>query len=168
MYRTIQDPASQRLTWYKPPLTVLVIKKVRDAQVIQPFLQLIHWLILEKRMVVFVEASALQERLVTNHTLYPSIKVFSYKNILLFIIKIFFFSKYILRIVWTCRTSLILNPNCDQVNLITISSSCELFSFIVFYHICFFQLHFHYKLLTLFEILAVNYDKSKIFKLIFF
>lgn len=43
--RTIQDPASQRLTWYKPPLTVLVIKKVRDVSVLQPFVQLVNWLI---------------------------------------------------------------------------------------------------------------------------
>jgi hypothetical protein len=43
--RTIQDPASQRLTWYKPPLTVLVIKKVRDVSVLQPFVQLVRWLI---------------------------------------------------------------------------------------------------------------------------
>ena len=56
-YRTIQDPASQRLTWYKPPLTVLVIKKVRDAAVISPFIQLVQWLINEKRMVVFVESA---------------------------------------------------------------------------------------------------------------
>ncbi|ERL95985.1 hypothetical protein D910_00744, partial [Dendroctonus ponderosae] len=44
-YRTIQDPASQRLTWYKPPLTVLVIKKVRDATVYSPFVKLVQWLI---------------------------------------------------------------------------------------------------------------------------
>ena len=55
--RTIQDPASQRLTWYKPPLTVLVIKKVRDAAVIPPFIQLVKWFINEKRMVVFVESA---------------------------------------------------------------------------------------------------------------
>ena len=47
-HRTIQDPASQRLTWYKPPLTVLVIKKVRDAAVIPPFFQLVQWFINEK------------------------------------------------------------------------------------------------------------------------
>lgn len=56
-FRTIQDPASQRLTWYKPPLTVLVIKKVRDAAVISPFIQLVQWFIHEKRMVVFVESA---------------------------------------------------------------------------------------------------------------
>lgn len=43
--RQIQDPASQRLTWYKPPLAVLVIKKVRDQLVLPPFVQLVEWLI---------------------------------------------------------------------------------------------------------------------------
>ncbi|XP_043598728.1 NAD kinase-like isoform X1 [Bombus pyrosoma] len=61
MIMTIQDPASQRLTWYKPPLTVLVIKKVRDNSVLPPFVQLVTWLIEEKRMVVFVEASVLED-----------------------------------------------------------------------------------------------------------
>ena len=42
-FRTIQDPASQRLTWYKPPLTVLIIKKIHDAAVISPFIQLVSW-----------------------------------------------------------------------------------------------------------------------------
>lgn len=45
IYRQIQDPASQRLTWYKPPLAVLVIKKVRDQLVLPPFIQLVEWLI---------------------------------------------------------------------------------------------------------------------------
>lgn len=45
LYRTIQDPASQRLTWYKPPLTVLVIKKIRDPSVLPPFVQMVTWLI---------------------------------------------------------------------------------------------------------------------------
>merc|ERR1712242_128574 len=58
---TIQDPASQRLTWYKPPLTVLVIKKVRDAAVIPPFIQLVKWFINEKRMVVFVESAVMDD-----------------------------------------------------------------------------------------------------------
>ena len=43
IFRTIQDPASQRLTWYKPPLTVLIIKKIHDAAVISPFIQLVSW-----------------------------------------------------------------------------------------------------------------------------
>jgi len=61
MVMTIQDPASQRLTWYKPPLTVLVIKKVRDALVIPPFIQLVKWFINQKRMVVFVESAVMDD-----------------------------------------------------------------------------------------------------------
>jgi len=61
MVMTIQDPASQRLTWYKPPLTVLVIKKVRDAAVIPPFIQLVKWFIHEKRMVVWVESAIMDD-----------------------------------------------------------------------------------------------------------
>merc|ERR1719357_867720 len=48
MVMTIQDPASQRLTWYKPPLTVLVIKKVRDAMVIPPFIALCKCFIIRR------------------------------------------------------------------------------------------------------------------------
>ncbi|KAK4036108.1 hypothetical protein OUZ56_028177 [Daphnia magna] len=66
MVMTIQDPASQRLTWYKPPLTVLVIKKIRDDSVLSPFVQLVKWLITEKRMVVFVEHSVLDDPLLSN------------------------------------------------------------------------------------------------------
>ena len=72
--RTIQDPASQRLTWYKPPLTVLVIKKVRDASVIPPFIQLVKWFIDEKKMVVFVEHAVLDDPLLTNNPGFSHIK----------------------------------------------------------------------------------------------
>uniref|UniRef100_A0A453YWU9 NAD(+) kinase n=1 Tax=Anopheles gambiae TaxID=7165 RepID=A0A453YWU9_ANOGA len=65
MVMQIQDPASQRLTWYKPPLAVLVIKKVRDSKVLQPFVQLVEWLIHEKHMVVWVEAAILDDALLT-------------------------------------------------------------------------------------------------------
>ncbi|XP_064460622.1 NAD kinase-like isoform X1 [Ornithodoros turicata] len=61
MVMTIQDPAGQRLTWHKPPLTVLVIKKTMDATVVQPFTDVIHWLIREKSMVVFVEDAVLED-----------------------------------------------------------------------------------------------------------
>ncbi len=43
--RTIQDPRSQRLTWYKPPLSVLVIKKIFDAAIIKPYVELVTWLV---------------------------------------------------------------------------------------------------------------------------
>ncbi|XP_016989552.2 NAD kinase isoform X4 [Drosophila rhopaloa] len=62
MVMQIQDPASQRLTWYKPPLTVLVIKK-KDSQVLLPFVQLVEWLVQEKRMVVWVESAVLEDKL---------------------------------------------------------------------------------------------------------
>ena len=72
--RTIQDPASQRLTWYKPPLTVLVIKKVRDVSVLQPFVQLVKWLTEEKRMVVFVENSVMDDALLADNAGFASVK----------------------------------------------------------------------------------------------
>ncbi|PSN46488.1 hypothetical protein C0J52_19101 [Blattella germanica] len=72
--RTIQDPASQRLTWYKPPLTVLVIKKVRDVSVLQPFVQLVKWLIEEKHMVVFVEQTVMDDTLLLNNPGFSVVK----------------------------------------------------------------------------------------------
>ncbi|XP_018576406.1 NAD kinase isoform X3 [Anoplophora glabripennis] len=74
MVMTIQDPASQRLTWYKPPLTVLVIKKVRDVSVLSPFVQLVHWLIEEKRMVVFVEAAVMEDTQLDQYKAFLKIK----------------------------------------------------------------------------------------------
>nr|CAH7738884.1 unnamed protein product [Callosobruchus chinensis] len=73
-YRTIQDPASQRLTWYKPPLTVLVIKKARDAAVLSPFVQLIQWLIEEKHMVVFIEGAVMEDHSLDHFKPFASIK----------------------------------------------------------------------------------------------
>lgn len=73
MVMTIQDPASQRLTWYKPPLTVLVIKKVHDATVIPPFLELIRWFIKVKNMVVFVESAVLEDPLLTNNPAFSQV-----------------------------------------------------------------------------------------------
>ncbi|XP_066137971.1 NAD kinase-like isoform X1 [Euwallacea fornicatus] len=74
MVMTIQDPASQRLTWYKPPLTVLVIKKVRDASVYSPFVKLVRWLIEEKRMVVFVETAVMDDPHLDQFPEFPSVK----------------------------------------------------------------------------------------------
>lgn len=51
--RHIQDPARQRLTWNKSPKSVLVIKKVRDASLLQPFKELCAYL---------MEVSAAQPR----------------------------------------------------------------------------------------------------------
>merc|ERR1712025_722297 len=67
MVMTIQDPASQRLTWYKPPLAVLVIKKVRDAMVIPPFIKLVKWFLSEKRMVVWVESAIMDDPVLTRN-----------------------------------------------------------------------------------------------------
>lgn len=82
MVMTIQDPASQRLTWHKPPFTVLVIKKVHDATVIQPFIDLVKWLIFEKHMLVFVEASVLEEEYFTHNQNYIPVKekLYSFKE----------------------------------------------------------------------------------------
>uniref|UniRef100_A0A8C6L5V9 NAD(+) kinase n=1 Tax=Nothobranchius furzeri TaxID=105023 RepID=A0A8C6L5V9_NOTFU len=51
----IQDPASQRLTWNKPPVNVLVIRKIRDESLVEPFKQLCGFLVEEKQMMVYVE-----------------------------------------------------------------------------------------------------------------
>lgn len=42
---------------------MLVIKKVRDASVIPPFIALVNWFVEEKNMVVFVESAVLEDRL---------------------------------------------------------------------------------------------------------
>ncbi|XP_037940895.1 NAD kinase-like isoform X2 [Teleopsis dalmanni] len=74
MVMQIQDPASQRLTWYKPPLTVLVIKKVRDCTVLSPFVQLVEWLVQEKHMVVWVESAVLDDPYLQEDKKFQSIK----------------------------------------------------------------------------------------------
>ncbi|XP_053775946.1 NAD kinase isoform X1 [Desmodus rotundus] len=57
----IQDPASQRLTWSKSPKSVLVIKKIRDASLLQPFKELCVYLMEEKNMIVYVEKKVLED-----------------------------------------------------------------------------------------------------------
>lgn len=74
MVMQIQDPASQRLTWYKPPLAVLVIKKVRDSTVLSPFVQLVEWLIEEKHMVVWVESAVLDDPLLMEDKKFQTVK----------------------------------------------------------------------------------------------
>lgn len=73
-FPSTQDPASQRLTWYKPPLAVLVIKKVRDSTVLPPFIQLIEWLISEKHMVVWIESAVLDDPLLIQDKKFLAIK----------------------------------------------------------------------------------------------
>ncbi|XP_073961764.1 NAD kinase-like isoform X2 [Choristoneura fumiferana] len=74
MVMQIQDPASQRLTWYKQPLTVLVIKKVHDATILTPFVQLVHWLVHDKSMVVYVEAAVLDDVLLAEYGDFTAVK----------------------------------------------------------------------------------------------
>ncbi|XP_029012613.1 NAD kinase isoform X3 [Betta splendens] len=57
----IQDPASQRLTWNKPPKSVLVIKKIRDATLLEPFKELCIFLTERKSMIVYVEKKVLED-----------------------------------------------------------------------------------------------------------
>ncbi|KAK7884361.1 hypothetical protein WMY93_027484 [Mugilogobius chulae] len=57
----IQDPASQRLTWNKPPQSVLVIKKIRDIALLQPFKELCTFLTQVKNMLVYVEKKVLED-----------------------------------------------------------------------------------------------------------
>ncbi|XP_054165366.1 NAD kinase-like isoform X2 [Oppia nitens] len=71
---TIQDPASQRLTWNKPPISVLVIKKIHDSLVIQPFIDLIRWLIWEKKMSVYVELAVMDDPQLKSNQLFQPFK----------------------------------------------------------------------------------------------
>ncbi|KAI3357116.1 hypothetical protein L3Q82_015584, partial [Scortum barcoo] len=61
VFRHIQDPASQRLTWNKPPKSVLVIKKIRDASLLEPFKELCIFLTEVKNMIVYVEKKVLED-----------------------------------------------------------------------------------------------------------
>uniref|UniRef100_A0A7N8XFA1 NAD(+) kinase n=1 Tax=Mastacembelus armatus TaxID=205130 RepID=A0A7N8XFA1_9TELE len=47
--------SSQRLTWNKPPVNVLVIRKIRDESLVGPFKELCRFLVEEKQMMVYVE-----------------------------------------------------------------------------------------------------------------
>jgi len=51
-----------------------VIKKVHDISVIQPFIDLVRWLVYEKHMLVFVETSVLDEDYLLLNPSYTSIK----------------------------------------------------------------------------------------------
>lgn len=62
----IQDPASQQLTWNKPPKSVLVIKKIRDASLLQPFKELCIFLTESKNMIVYVERKVLEDPEIAN------------------------------------------------------------------------------------------------------
>ncbi|KAG8569017.1 hypothetical protein GDO81_014230 [Engystomops pustulosus] len=70
----IQDPASQLLTWNKPPKSVLVIKKVRDASLLQPFKDLCVFLTEQKNMIVYVEKKVLEDPAIVNDENFGPVK----------------------------------------------------------------------------------------------
>ncbi|KAG6936335.1 NAD kinase [Chelydra serpentina] len=70
----IQDPASQRLTWNKPPKSVLVIKKIRDASLLQPFKELCVYLTEENNMIVYVEKKVLEDPAIVNDDTFGPVK----------------------------------------------------------------------------------------------
>uniref|UniRef100_A0AAY3ZXM1 NAD(+) kinase n=1 Tax=Denticeps clupeoides TaxID=299321 RepID=A0AAY3ZXM1_9TELE len=70
----IQDPASQRLTWNKPPLNVLVIKKIRDESLLEPFKELCRFLLEEKKLVVFVEKKVADDATLTSDEAFSAVR----------------------------------------------------------------------------------------------
>ncbi|XP_076859199.1 NAD kinase isoform X1 [Brachyhypopomus gauderio] len=70
----IQDPASQRLTWNKPPKSVLVIKKIQDVSLLQPFKDLCIFLTEQKQMLVYVERKVLEDPAIANDDSFVAVK----------------------------------------------------------------------------------------------
>lgn len=70
----IQDPARQRLTWNKSPKSVLVIKKVRDASLLQPFKELCTYLMEENNMIVYVEKKVLEDPAISGDDSFGPVK----------------------------------------------------------------------------------------------
>ncbi|XP_053137159.1 NAD kinase isoform X1 [Hemicordylus capensis] len=70
----IQDPASQRLTWNKPPKSVLVIKKIRDASLLQPFKDLCIYLSEVNNMIVYVEKKVLEDPAIAHDDSFGPVK----------------------------------------------------------------------------------------------
>uniref|UniRef100_A0A0B7A5A5 NAD(+) kinase n=2 Tax=Arion vulgaris TaxID=1028688 RepID=A0A0B7A5A5_9EUPU len=71
---TIPDPSNQKLNWTKPPLTVLIIRKHLDESVLEPFRDLVIWLMEEKNMVVYVEKMVLEERVLLEDEKFHSVQ----------------------------------------------------------------------------------------------
>ncbi|XP_012717446.2 NAD kinase isoform X1 [Fundulus heteroclitus] len=69
----IQDPASQRLTWNKSPKSVLVIKKIRDPSLLQPFKELCTFLTEVKNMIVYVEKKVLDDPAISGDEVFAAI-----------------------------------------------------------------------------------------------
>ncbi|PIK49360.1 NAD kinase isoform 1 [Apostichopus japonicus] len=57
----VTDPSSQKLIWRESPLTVLVIKKIMDVSVLEPFKELAKYLLEEKKLIIYVESKVLEE-----------------------------------------------------------------------------------------------------------
>ncbi|KAM4605681.1 NAD kinase b isoform 2-T3 [Polymixia lowei] len=70
----IQDPASQRLTWNKPPSNVLIIRKIRDESLVEPFKQLCRFLVEEKQMMVHVERRVVDDASLSEDEAFGSIR----------------------------------------------------------------------------------------------
>ncbi|XP_069753626.1 NAD kinase-like isoform X2 [Narcine bancroftii] len=70
----IQDPTSQRLTWDKPPTNVLIIKKVKDEALLEPFKELCTFLIEEKHLVVFVDKKVVDDAALAKDTSFEPIR----------------------------------------------------------------------------------------------
>ncbi|KAF3698777.1 NAD kinase [Channa argus] len=70
----IQDPASQRLTWNKPPVNVLVIRKIRDESLVEPFKELCRFLVEEKQMMVYVERRVADDASLSKDEAFGSIR----------------------------------------------------------------------------------------------
>ncbi|KAI5252945.1 Nad Kinase [Manis pentadactyla] len=70
----IQDPASQRLTWNKPPKSVLVIKKIRDSSLLKPFKELCVYLSEENNMIVYVEKKVLEDPAIVHDDSFGPVK----------------------------------------------------------------------------------------------
>ncbi|XP_045163577.1 NAD kinase-like isoform X2 [Mercenaria mercenaria] len=71
---TIPDPGSQKLNWHKPPLTVLVVKKIYDEAVLGPFKDLIQWLIEVRKMIVYLESNVLEDGILANDSIFIKYK----------------------------------------------------------------------------------------------
>ncbi|KAM9501251.1 NAD kinase b isoform 1-T1 [Clarias gariepinus] len=70
----IQDPVSQRLVWNKPPLNVLVIRKIRDENLLEPFKELCSFLVQEKHLSVYVEKKVVEDGALIADTSFSSIR----------------------------------------------------------------------------------------------
>ncbi|XP_069119384.1 uncharacterized protein [Argopecten irradians] len=71
---TIPDPRNQKLTWNKPPLTVLVVKKLFDDGALSAFLSLVIWLIKTQNMVVYCESSILKDSILVTDEKFKEIQ----------------------------------------------------------------------------------------------